>query len=184
VTNACRYLTSAFCNTKLLVATPSTIPKLLHKINVLVTTACSACSLSARMATKVPGNWKPWPMLAGTKNATYNHGGIFLVMLARQHGPTKMRKAPSTTGHFRRRDQVTRTPVVTPHIVEAMVGTRRWSPEEVADSRRTAWKKMGTLKKTALMTSAEMKLEKMMLDRGERVRRPRGMMGRSACCST
>jgi len=94
-----------------------------------------------------------------------------------------MREAPRTTGHLRRRDQVIRKPVLTPEMEAAMVGMRRCRPEEVADSRRTAWKKMGTLKRMALMTTAERKLEKMRLERGECVRRRSGMMGRKAWSS-
>ncbi|KAJ2907372.1 hypothetical protein MKZ38_003229 [Zalerion maritima] len=63
-----KYLRSAFCTTKLLPLTPNTVPRLLHKINVDVTTACSFCSEEARIAMNVPGNWKPWPMEDGNKN--------------------------------------------------------------------------------------------------------------------
>lgn len=53
--------------------------------------------------------------------------------------PESRNETPRTTSHFRRRVQVMRKPVAAPVREAAMMGTMRRRPEEVADSRRTAW---------------------------------------------
>lgn len=87
----------------------------------------------------VPGNWKPCPIPAGTRKNKLIQVGQLRSMVDKRIGPRKTRNPPRTMGHFRRRDQVIRKPVEMPAVVAEMVGTRRRSPDEVADSRRTAW---------------------------------------------
>lgn len=115
-----------------------TIPKLRQRSRVEVTTACSACSETERIAMNVPGNWKPWPTLAGERAMSVPHSGHFGSIALRRIGPRSRQAPPNTTGHFSRRDQVMRKPVDTPEIIADIVGTRRRRPDEVADSRSTA----------------------------------------------
>ena len=54
-----RKIKSAFCRTRLLIATPKTFPMLRQRIRVLVTTAWSACEETARTLMNVAGNMNP-----------------------------------------------------------------------------------------------------------------------------
>lgn len=99
-------------------------------------------------------------------------------MAERQVVPTSNKTAPRTSAHLRCLDQEIKKPVETPAIVADVEGTMRRRPESVADSRRTAWKYKGMLKRTALTIMAARKLQKMMLDRGDWRIILRGIMGR------
>ena len=99
-------------------------------------------------------------------------------MAERQLVPTRSSTAPRTSGHLRRLDQDMRKPVETPAMVADAEGMIRRRPESVADSRRTAWKYKGILKRTALITMAARKLQKMILERGDCKMILRGIMGR------
>lgn len=65
----------------------------------------------------------------------------------------------------------------TPNVDPAKEGTIRWRPESVADSRRTAWKNNGMLKRILLIRIAPKKLEKIKFARGDEVMIRGGMMG-------
>lgn len=52
-------------------------------------------------------------------------------------------------------------------MLAVTTGTTRYRPEVVALVRTTAWKKSGVLKRMALRRKEAMKLEKMILARGE-----------------
>jgi len=140
VTILLRYTTNAFCTTKLLDATPNTIPNDRHKIKVLVTTACSFCSLTARILINVPGNINPCPINDGIRKSRYAQSGKPLRIDAMQTVPISMSTAPETTDHFRRVDHVIRKPVAIPQIEAKAVGITSRMPELVAVVRMTAWK--------------------------------------------
>lgn len=72
----------------------------------------------------------------------------------------------------------------TPNVEPAKDGTIRRKPDSVADSRRTAWKKSGMLKRMLLMRTAPKKLEKMRLARGEVMMMRGGIMGNETWFST
>jgi hypothetical protein len=99
------------------------------------------------------------------------------VIAERQIVPPRSKLVPTTSGHLRRLDHDIKNPVETPAMVADAEGTMRWRPESVADSRRTAWKYKGILKRTALTIMAARKLQKMMLERGDWKIILRGMMG-------
>lgn len=100
--------------------------------------------------------------------------------IARKHRqtlPTRVKKVPSVIGHFSFLLHVMRKPVATPEKVDPADGTMSQMPESVALCNSTAWKKMGTLKRMALTTTAARKLPKIRLARGACVMMLRGMMG-------
>ena len=70
-----------------------------------------------------------------------------------------------------------RKPVRVPIALAAMEGIMRRRPDAVGDSRRTAWKKRGMLKRTALITMAPSALPIMREPRGLLIMRERGMTG-------
>ena len=109
-------------------------------MRVLVTTACSACDEHARMARKVPGNWKPWPSDEGTRTSRYVAAERTRRRRHRHAVPATCRAAPSVSGHLRRRVQVMAKPVLAPATEEMSEGRTRRRPDEVALVRRTAWK--------------------------------------------
>lgn len=135
-----RKKSSAFCRTRLLDATPSTIPTDRHRIKVLVTTACSDCSDTASTAINVAGNINPAPMLDGARKSRYAQLGKPLVINTREVVPISSRIVPATSGVLSSRVQVMRKPVAVPNAEPHMVGTMRRRPEFVALSSRTAWK--------------------------------------------
>lgn len=140
VTNWLRYMTRAFCTTRLLDATPRTMPRDRQSVMVLVTTACSSCSLRLRRAINAPGKRNPWPALEGTRKRKYTQLGIPIFMHDRQVVPVRRSRVPETRGHLRRLDHEIRKPVETPAMVADMEGTISRRPLLVALSRRTAWK--------------------------------------------
>lgn len=73
-----------------------------QRINVLVTTACSACSETASTAINVPGNMNPCPILLGIKNSKYAQFGKPLCMLDNPTVPINRRMVPTTKGGFKR----------------------------------------------------------------------------------
>jgi hypothetical protein len=77
-----------------------------------------------------------------------------------------------------------RKPVAVPVRDEAREQVMRRRPEVVAEVRRTAWKKRGTLKRVALERKEAMWLLKMRLKCGECRTRWMGMMGLAAWVST
>jgi hypothetical protein len=103
LTVSSRKKSSAFWRTRLLIATPSTPPKDLHNIRVLVTTACSDWSETARTAMKLPGNMKPLPIAEGTRTSKNSQSGRPLVMKRRQAVPNNRNTVPATKGALRRR---------------------------------------------------------------------------------
>lgn len=133
---------------RLLLATPITLPKHLHKINVLVATAWSFCELVARTLINVDGKMKPQPRLVGTKNKTNNHPGKERSMKQRATVPITTIIEPARRTGFRRPVRVMITPVATDVIVPARLLIRRRDPATVADSRSTVWKYKGRLKNT------------------------------------
>jgi hypothetical protein len=54
-----------------------------------------------------------------------------------------MSEAPRTSGHFNRRVRVIRNPVAVAAVEAAAEKAMRCRPEDVAEMRRTPWKKMG-----------------------------------------
>jgi len=107
---------------------------------------------------KVPGNIKPSPIEVGRRNGRYAQSGRLRPIDDNPTVPMSKRIVPETSGHFRRLVYVMRKPVAVPTVDEAKDGSIRRSPELVADSRSTAWKKRGMLKVTALLIMAPMKL--------------------------
>lgn len=114
--------------------------------------------------------------------------------------PRRVQIVPVRTGHLRRRVRSTAKPTEVPVMEEAMVGRTRRRPEEVADVRRTAWKKRGLqvlsqrckmdrggehregggaymLKMMELARNEAIKLLKIKLARGDCRSRSSGMMG-------
>jgi hypothetical protein len=116
----------------------SYLPRDRQSVMVLVTTACSSCSLKLRRAMNAPGKRKPWPILCGTRKTRYSQVGMPICMLDRATVPMKTRTVPKTSGHLSRLLQEMRKPVETPAIVAAIEGTIRRRPLSVALSRRTA----------------------------------------------
>lgn len=107
---------------------------------MLVTTACSDCWETARIAINVEGNMKPLPTLDGTRKNTYDQSGSPLVIQLSEVVPINRNMVPAITGGLRRRVQVMRKPVAVPTAEEHNVGIMSRRPELVALSRRTAWK--------------------------------------------
>lgn len=131
-----------------------------------------------------PGNKNPCPMDVGIKNRTYAQSGSPLRMKHNPTVPSKQNDIPKIRGALSLFEYVIQKPVKTPNVDPAIEGTMRRRPELVADSKRTAWKKRGMLKRTPLMRIAPMKFEKMMLARGVDVMIFKGMMGSGTMVST
>lgn len=115
-------------------------PSDLNKIRVLVTTACSDCSETARTAMRVPGNMKPFPMLEGIRKSGYNQSDMPFLMKTRPLVPASRRMTPTISGGLRRPVHVMMKLVAVPAAEEHNMGTTRRRPELVALSKRTAWK--------------------------------------------
>ena len=140
MTNLSRYMVKAFCRMRLLRETPITIPKLRHRINVLVITAWSSCVLVASTARLVAGKLKPCPILDGTRKIVASHFGMPSHIRERQVAPSSMDSDPTMMSHFMRPVAVMMKPAETPQIVRATEGPARRKPDTEAVSSSTAWK--------------------------------------------
>ena len=123
---------------RLLNETPITTPKLRHKSNVLVITACSSCVLVASTARDVAGNERPWPMLDGMRKTVASHAGIQSHMALKHTLPISIESVPTTISHFIRPVAVIMNPQLTPQTVRATDGPPSRNPETDADSSFTA----------------------------------------------
>ena len=143
VTMRSRYMVKAFCRIKLLRETPMTIPKLRHRISVLVITAWSSWLLVASTARLVAGKLSPWPILDGTRKMVASHEGMLSHMELRQMAPRSIERDPMTISHFMRPVAVMMKPADTPQIVRATDGPASRNPDTDAVSSLTAWKYSG-----------------------------------------
>lgn len=116
---------------------PKTLPKHLHKINVLVATAWSFCGLVARILINEEGKMKPAPRLVGIKDKTNSHSGKERCMRQRPMVPITAMMEPASKTGFSRPVRVMMTPVATEVTVPATLFTRRRDPATVADSSST-----------------------------------------------
>jgi hypothetical protein len=138
VTSCSRYAVKAFCNIRLLTLTPITMPKLRHKMSVLVITAWSSCVLVASTARLVAGKLKPCPMLEGTRKIVASQLGISSHMLDKHVAPMSILTDPVTISHFMRPVAVMMKPADTPQIVNATDGPASRKPDTEAVSSLTA----------------------------------------------
>ena len=125
------------------------------------------------------GNMNPVPTLVGTRNSIYAQVGISFLINSKPIVPIKQNTPPATRKTFSCFVCVIQKPVRVAKKAPTMEGIMRRSPDSVAVSRRTAWKKSGMLNMTALAKMAHRKFEKMIPARGLCVTMRRGMMGRA-----